>query len=171
MRKGFLFSSDFVIALVLVVFFLGTLYAFYYYKTDEFVTSKKNGAVDLAFNVVMNTLAMGPRSCDLTSTTGAVIKKVAFCWNNSVPVEMKNFGLSDVNIVVLCKNGNTNCLNISDQMNFTNLQIELANKDYIAKDVNMWIKSQNLNKAEYLSCIEGNCPLENNNAVRIYVWR
>ncbi len=160
MQKGVLFATDFIIALVLVIFFIGSLYAFYYYKTDEVVIVKKQAGMENAMNITLNNLALGPRTCDLVTNSGIKIKKLSFCWNKSNSA-VNNFGIVDYNVYIQGDVG------ITDQ---NPLPTDLTNVDYIVKDIKLMLDADGkIKKSEYLNCINTGCSLFKD--VKIYVWK
>jgi hypothetical protein len=154
-QKGALFALDFVIALTLVVFMIGSMYAFYYYKTEEVVFMKKQNELDQTMNIILNNIALGPASCDLITSNDVEIKKIGFCLDTTKDFNIKTNGTYKIT----CEG--SPCFNL----------IALPNDvDYITKDIDVFVVNDVVKKKEYIDCIEGNdCKLDMQ-SVRVYVW-
>lgn len=166
MKKGFLFSSDIVLALVLVVFVIGSLYAFYYYKTNEVVDDKRHLGMEQTMNTTLNYLAMPTNACNLTGEGGKIIKKIAFCWNNTTQQPTIDFN-NGFNVYAYCPEETPqDCLKLQGQTPKPN------NVEFMMKEVTMWVNNGNVTKAKYLDCITpgGSICDVSDKKVRIYVW-
>ena len=156
-KKGVLFTVDVVIALVLVVFIIGSMYAFYYYKTNDAVDMKQEKGFEAQFNIVLNNLAHGKYVCSLVDESGNIIKKISFCMVESTQSSFYDIALDGYGFF------------ISDII-YGHQSPLPDNVEYIAKSVNMFVSDGDVTKEDYFNCISGNnCSLDRE--VTVYVWQ
>ena len=157
MQKGFLFSVDLIIAITILVLILGSFYAFYNYHTDDVVEFKNKTMLETEMDIILNNIAFGKYNCNLIGANNRVIKKIAFCINKS-KIKKDFPTLKDVNYTL--RVGNQDFFGFNDS---------LPLKNYIAKDVNIWVSDKDLNKEYFFNCTEQGCDLKKQ--ARIYVWK
>jgi hypothetical protein len=154
-KKGVLFTTDMIIATSVIIFVIGAMYVLYHETVIDAVELKQEKGIDSAINIALNKLAINDNSCLLVDKDDNPIKKIAFCIDTSKPKLNLNNLIDDYSIYV--ENLSIGALNIPEDT------------DYIAKEVDVWLKNGNVEKSEYFNCTEGNCDL--NNKVKVYAWK
>jgi hypothetical protein len=160
-RKGVIFALDLVLAFSMVVMILGTVYVFYHYQINSVVENKQERGMDMAMNVIMNNLALGPSNCELSNPK----KPIAYCFDeskkNKFDLDFNGFNYSVEKI------GGGDCLagecgQIPNNVPFISRSVYLGMKRY---------SGPYMPKEGYLNCINntGACDIDWE-SVRIYVW-